>query len=401
MFSDEQAIALDVADRDLSAADLQARLRDAAESHECVASLLVRIDDAGPVVEVADRLADEPLHGKLRPVVARLLEECTSNFPSAHVQSVPPSPIDQLKAVNPRVPLKYRVVFIPYLARDLRLAFIGFLSESAAKAMPQGLAEAVAGVAQLVALRFAIGDTTDRLRTLERYVKEAGHDISSAVQASVAKLRNIARGVIPESVFRAKAKEAEEEILNAHRVAANLGFVADPDYNIGNGTVFDFVEAARRVMVQYRAEATERELELTFDAKTHRIDVWGDQQAIESAVGHFLSNAIKYSLPGGFITIGVWRAADFAGVSVTDRGIPVKPEDRERIWSFGYRGADALELHVNGSGIGLFSVRKIVNAHGGSAEGRWESNDPRVATFSFKIPIGRVLDKTQLLRPRK
>jgi signal transduction histidine kinase len=292
------------------------------------------------------------------------------------------------------------VLFVPYIAGDRRFAFIGFLGENGEKTVPKGLSEELSGVVRLVALAGALTETSDRLRTLELYVKEVGHDIASAVQASVAKLRNIARGLVPETAVRAKAREAEEEILNAYRVAENLGVVVDPKYNIVNGAPFDFIAAARRVIEQFRAEAAERHLELRLDLKTQRLEVWGAAQAVESALGHFLSNAIKYSQPSGFVPIAVYRQDDFACVSVTSRGIPVKEEDRDRIWEFGFRGADALELHVNGSGIGLFTVRKIVNAHGGEAAVKWEPDDPRVATFSFRIPVGRVLEKTELLRTR-
>ena len=402
MFSDEDALKVDVADPEVSSADLHASLQQVAEHHGFIASLLVRIDRDGAVhAELADRLAHEPLRGKLRPVLTKLLDECTAKFPAVHVQSVSPSPIDQLRPVNPRVPFKYRILFVPYVAGDRRFAFLGFLGEGGGRAVPDGLPEQLAGVVRLVALSSALRETTERLHTLERYVKEIGHDIASDVQASVAKLRNIARGVVPENAVRAKAREAEQEILNTYRVASNLGVVVDPDYNIRNGTQFDIVEAARRVTEQFRAEAGERELELRLDIKTPHLQVWGDAQAIESALGHYINNAIKYSVGSRFVTIGVVQQGDCAMVTVTNRGITLKPDDRDRIWDFGFRGADALELHVNGSGIGLFSVRKIVRAHGGEASVRWEPEDPRVATFTFKIPIGRVLDKPQLLRTRK
>jgi len=55
-------------------------------------------------------------------------------------------------------------------------------------------------------------------------------------------------------------------------------------------------------------------------------------------------------------------------VRVANRGIKLpQPPELHSIWDFGYRGREAKERHVNGSGIGLYTVRKIVTAHAGAS----------------------------------
>jgi hypothetical protein len=57
-----------------------------------------------------------------------------------------------------------------------------------------------------------------------------------------------------------------------------------------------------------------------------------------------------------------------------------------RIWEFGYRGRGARERHVNGSGIGLFTVRKIVQAHLGKVITNSGPGDPSVTHFVVTLP---------------
>ena len=84
--------------------------------------------------------------------------------------------------------------------------------------------------------------------------------------------------------------------------------------------------------------------------------------------------------------------------SVTDRGMSLTPEDELHIWDFGWRGDRAKELHVNGSGIGLFTVKKIVTAHGGSVSVRVAGKYNEIITFQIRIPKEHILKKCPPVR---
>ena len=93
----------------------------------------------------------------------------------------------------------------------------------------------------------------------------------------------------------------------------------------------------------------------------------GDAKAIEQCLGQLLIDAIKYAFGGTTIVISARDDGDFVLLSVSNRSI-LHPKDEElkRIWDFGFRGDAAKELHVNGSGIGLYTVKKIALAHYGT-----------------------------------
>jgi signal transduction histidine kinase len=110
-----------------------------------------------------------------------------------------------------------------------------------------------------------------------------------------------------------------------------------------------------------------------------------------------LFNAIKYARGSSYVTVAASQTQTEAYIRVTDLGIPLRKEEEENIWDFGFRGQDALERHVNGSGIGLYTVKKIIKAHGGIVAAESSNKDPRIVTFSFKLLKKDILKKTKVL----
>jgi signal transduction histidine kinase len=111
---------------------------------------------------------------------------------------------------------------------------------------------------------------------------------------------------------------------------------------------------------------------------------WGDRAGIEQVIGQLVSNAIKYSHGGHEVFVSVTERKDDIVIHVVNFGIelPTGPEAK-LIWDFGFRGTIAKDMHVNGSGIGLFTVKKVITAHRG-----WvEANHEKPAThFYIHLP---------------
>jgi signal transduction histidine kinase len=101
-------------------------------------------------------------------------------------------------------------------------------------------------------------------------------------------------------------------------------------------------------------------------------------------------NAIKYARGSTYATVSVMDRGNECGVSVTDVGKTLDDEEKVYMWDFGWRGKKAKELHVNGSGIGLYTVKKIVTAHGGTVGYRVGGVGGGIVTFLFWIPKGDV-----------
>jgi len=136
-----------------------------------------------------------------------------------------------------------------------------------------------------------------------------------------------------------------------------------------------------RVVAQFRAQAP-----------TRRIDVFvaenlphgfGDAERVEDVLTNLFSNALKYSDADQRVEIHARARANEVVISVTDHGIGIPNEERERIFDRFYRVDNALTRRVGGAGLGLHICKTYVEAMGGTIG--VESNDGRGSVFRFTL----------------
>ena len=109
--------------------------------------------------------------------------------------------------------------------------------------------------------------------------------------------------------------------------------------------------------------------------------VAGDFLKLHRVLDNLLDNAIKHSPPEGTITVEVGSHGEEAWVAVTDQGHGVPLADRARVFDrFVRLGSD----EGTGAGIGLYIVRGLVDAHGGSVK----IEDAEGARFVVRLPVG-------------
>jgi PAS domain S-box-containing protein len=137
------------------------------------------------------------------------------------------------------------------------------------------------------------------------------------------------------------------------------------------------------------------DVELDLDGGTEAI---GDRRAIARIVENLLSNAAKYSPAGTTVTVRSYRAGSHVRLLVEDEGPGIAPEDAERIFApYERLGLDNRQGAPAGTGVGLDSVRKLVDLHGGRV---WvEANQPRGARFVVELPAAGATDEPRLDRP--
>ncbi|MFC2029600.1 ATP-binding protein [Chloroflexota bacterium] len=112
--------------------------------------------------------------------------------------------------------------------------------------------------------------------------------------------------------------------------------------------------------------------------------VWGDPERLREVLSNLVSNAVKYSPAGGTVWIG--GRTDHTGVTVyvADQGIGIPPEEQNLIFDRFHRVESGLHRSTEGTGLGLYLVKAIIEAHGGRVS--VESAPGRGSIFMFTLP---------------
>ena len=112
-----------------------------------------------------------------------------------------------------------------------------------------------------------------------------------------------------------------------------------------------------------------------------------DRERLRQVIDNLVSNAIKYSEPGGRVCVRLRVGPSDLVITVEDSGIGMAAEDHHLIFSPFYRASEALHRMIPGTGLGLNIVESIVRAHGG--EVCVESTLGQGATFTVTLPLMR------------
>ncbi|MBF0593841.1 MAG: GAF domain-containing sensor histidine kinase [Candidatus Omnitrophica bacterium] len=129
-------------------------------------------------------------------------------------------------------------------------------------------------------------------------------------------------------------------------------------------------------------------LRVQIQADTPEIEF--DASQVERVFINLISNAIKFTKPGGIITINAIPQWDkqILLCEVADTGIGIKKEDVAKVFDEFYRVDNEINMNVKGTGLGLALAKNIVEAHGGRM---WVSSEINIGTtFHFTLPFNRV-----------
>jgi PAS domain S-box-containing protein len=153
--------------------------------------------------------------------------------------------------------------------------------------------------------------------------------------------------------------------------------------------VIDLVDVAQAAAEGLRAPALARQLDLTIRAEVAPIHVEGDFGRLQQVVSNLVSNAIKFTDPGGRITIRIERRGAEAALEVADTGRGIRPEFLPHVFEK-FRQADtSITRSHTGLGLGLAIVRRLVELHAGRVEAASEG-EGRGATFTVTLPLAQV-----------
>lgn len=153
---------------------------------------------------------------------------------------------------------------------------------------------------------------------------------------------------------------------------------------LGKCERLDLAATTRQVVEEYREPAETKGLELRVDTPESPVPALLVDSHVHLVVSNLVSNAVKYT-PRGSVTVGLASDADWATLTVEDTGMGIPEKDIPNMFGEFFRASNARKSDIEGSGIGLASVKCMVEGCGGTLD--LESTEGQGTTFTLRLPL--------------
>lgn len=142
----------------------------------------------------------------------------------------------------------------------------------------------------------------------------------------------------------------------------------------------------RQILLSLQPQALKAEVVLHEDVSADVPPLYVDPLRIKQVLNNLVTNAIKYTPPGGTVTVSVRpHDAQFEMISVTDTGYGILPEDSQHIFERFYQSNHSEQSKMGGYGLGLSIARLIVEQHGGTID--FDTVINKGTSFYFTVPL--------------
>src|SRR5256712_5560390 len=205
-------------------------------------------------------------------------------------------------------------------------------------------------------------------RAKDEFLAMLGHELRNPLAAIISAVSILDRIGGHDDV----AMRAREAIR--HQIT-HLGRLVDDLLDIAHVTGGDIVLAWEQMKLATSGQQFRSDLAYSCRLVRHVVDVraepvWAnaDPSRLNQIVGNLLTNAIKYTSPGGTIRVRVGSEEHQAVIGVADTGVGIPPKLLPRMFDLPVQGERRLDRAQGGLGVGLTLVRRLVQLHGGRVE---------------------------------
>lgn len=217
------------------------------------------------------------------------------------------------------------------------------------------------------------------------FVANVSHELKTPVGAISLLAETIEDAAEDEDAVRRFSQRLHKE---SNRLAALVQDIIELSRVQGKNVVHagvpvDLNKVISEAMDRSRLPAEAKNIELRLGGKLPR-RVHGDFDQLTMAFRNLIDNAVRYSPEDTRVGIGLSSRDGIAQVTITDQGIGISPEDKERIFERFYRVDAARSRQTGGTGLGLSIVKHVIGNHGGEVA-LW-SQQGKGSTFTVRLP---------------
>jgi signal transduction histidine kinase len=264
-----------------------------------------------------------------------------------------------------------------------------------------------------VTLQEQIRKATERLRAANKnlkvldkakdeFISMASHQLGTPLTAIMGYLT-----MALDDDKRNMTKSQKEYVQYALEASERMGAMSSDLLNVSRLSAGRFVirrepvdlnQMAAQEIDQMRAAADRKGLKLIFTPATNLPLVPADVSKTRQVIMNFIDNAIYYT-ESGSVKVRIEHEHNAVALTVTDTGMGVPPAEKAKLFTKFYRAGNAKSARPDGTGLGLYLAKRVIEDQGGSII--FESELGHGSTFGFVLPLGPASAPTPNTAPAK
>jgi signal transduction histidine kinase len=254
----------------------------------------------------------------------------------------------------------------------------------------------------------------DRLKELDRlksnFLATVSHELRTPLTSIIGYSEMLSEGLAgdlsnEQKEFVQTIREKGEQLLGLIKGLLDLSKFESGTMSLRK-TNADVAKVAREVVSTLQPTALKKEVRFELSVEPGLPRLWADPERLRQILLNLSENAVKFTPPGGVISIGAKLSAmdpvstpEAGGMvllgtkrtavefRVADTGIGIPERERERVFDAFYQVDSSSTREQGGTGLGLSIVKRLVDGHDGTVH--IESNEPQGTVFVVTIPIRR------------
>ncbi len=183
----------------------------------------------------------------------------------------------------------------------------------------------------------------------------------------------------------AKGYQSNERIINLVNDLLNVSRIEEGRFGF-NFTAIDFTEVLDVVIESVEKIAEEHKIKLTVKKPENKLVVYADKSRLIMVLQNMVENSIKYTPELGKIDIEIAAIKNnMMRVAVKDNGVGIPDADKHKLFSKFFRASNVIRMETEGTGLGLFIAKNIIEKHGGMI--MVASEEGKGTEVAFTLPL--------------
>jgi signal transduction histidine kinase len=221
------------------------------------------------------------------------------------------------------------------------------------------------------------------------FVALAAHQLRTPLSAVKWTLKMLLDGDLGEiskeqREFIGKTYQSNERMISLINALLDVTRIEEGRY-LFRAIFFQIETIVQFVINSFKEIIEKKKISLVFKKPKKKLPkVKVDVEKIRLAIDNFLDNAIRYTPVGGKVTVSLSYDKKNIEFAIKDNGVGIPKEQQKRVFTKFFRGANVVRMETEGTGLGLFIAKNIIEAHNGKT---WfKSEEGKGTTFYFSLP---------------